>query len=83
MIVDYFAIMTFYISDDGNPDCSIKEYGNKKMNIALWVVQGLLALAFLFAGFSKACLPLTTIKMRVRSYRIFRPISLPLCTRVW
>jgi len=32
------------------------------MNIALWMVQGLLALAILFAGFSKVCLPLTTVK---------------------
>jgi putative oxidoreductase len=32
------------------------------MNIALWIVQGLLALMFLFAGISKAFLPLQTVK---------------------
>lgn len=32
------------------------------MTIALWVVQGLLALLFLYAGISKASLPLSTVK---------------------
>ncbi len=32
------------------------------MNIALWVVQGLVALAFLFAGFMKTFMPLETVK---------------------
>ena len=32
------------------------------MNIALWVVQGLLTLAFLFAGVGKSFLPLPTVK---------------------
>jgi putative oxidoreductase len=32
------------------------------MNIALWIVQGLLALMFLYAGISKAFLPLSTVK---------------------
>jgi putative oxidoreductase len=32
------------------------------MTIALWVVQGLLALLFLFAGFVKAFLPLPRVK---------------------
>src|SRR5689334_5624783 len=32
------------------------------MNIALWIVQGLLALMFLFAGISKSFLPLPTVK---------------------
>jgi putative oxidoreductase len=32
------------------------------MNIALWVVQGLLALLFLLAGIMKAFLPLATVK---------------------
>lgn len=32
------------------------------MNIALWVVQGLVALAFLSAGFMKAFMPLETVK---------------------
>ena len=32
------------------------------MNIALWVAQGLLALGFLIAGFSKAFPPLATVK---------------------
>lgn len=32
------------------------------MTIALWVVQGLLALLFLYAGISKAFLPLPTVK---------------------
>ena len=32
------------------------------MNIALWVVQGLVALAFLLAGFMKAFMPLETVK---------------------
>lgn len=34
----------------------------KKMNIALWIAQGLLALAFLLAGSMKAFLPLATLK---------------------
>jgi len=33
-----------------------------KMNIALWIVQGLLALAFLLAGSMKAFAPLTTVR---------------------
>lgn len=32
------------------------------MNIALWVVQGLVALAFLLAGFMKTFMPLETVK---------------------
>jgi putative oxidoreductase len=32
------------------------------MNIALWIVQGLLALAFLLAGSMKAFAPMTTVK---------------------
>ncbi len=32
------------------------------MNIALWIVQGLLALAFLLAGSMKAFAPLTTVR---------------------
>ena len=32
------------------------------MNIVLWVVQGLLALAFLLAGFLKAFMPLEALK---------------------
>lgn len=32
------------------------------MNITLWIVQGLVALAFLLAGFMKAFLPLATVK---------------------
>ena len=32
------------------------------MNIALWIVQGLLALAFLLAGSMKAFAPLNTVK---------------------
>ncbi len=32
------------------------------MNIVLWVIQGLLALAFLLTGFTKAFLPLATVK---------------------
>jgi putative oxidoreductase len=32
------------------------------MNIALWVVQGLLALMFLFVGLTKAFFPLPTVK---------------------
>ena len=32
------------------------------MTIALWVVQGLVALLFLYAGISKAFLPLSTVK---------------------
>lgn len=32
------------------------------MSIALWVVQGLLALLFLYAGISKTFLPLPTVK---------------------
>ena len=32
------------------------------MNIALWVVQGLLVLMFLFTGLSKTFLPLPTVK---------------------
>src|SRR5437016_6199459 len=32
------------------------------MNIVLWIVQGLLALAFLLAGFTKAFMPLATVK---------------------
>jgi len=33
-----------------------------KMNIALWIVQGLLALAFLLAGSMKAFAPLNTVR---------------------
>jgi putative oxidoreductase len=33
-----------------------------KMNIALWIVQGLLALAFLLAGSMKAFAPLNTMR---------------------
>ena len=32
------------------------------MNIALWIVQGLVALAFLLAGFMKTFMPLETLK---------------------
>ena len=32
------------------------------MNIVLWVVQGLLALAFLLAGFMKTFMPVETLK---------------------
>ena len=32
------------------------------MNIVLWIVQGLLALAFLLAGFMKAFMPLETLQ---------------------
>src|SRR5574337_2067991 len=36
--------------------------GSAVMTIALWVVQGLLVLLFLYAGISKAFLPLPTVK---------------------
>lgn len=36
--------------------------GSKHVNIALWIVAGLLALAFLLAGFMKAFRPLDTLK---------------------
>jgi len=39
----------------------INQKGKKKMNIALWIVQGLLALAFLLAGFMKATQPVATL----------------------
>src|SRR6266487_4038845 len=32
------------------------------MNIVLWIIQGLLALAFLLAGFTKAFMPLATVR---------------------
>jgi putative oxidoreductase len=32
------------------------------MNIVLWIVQGLVALAFLLAGFMKAFMPLATVR---------------------
>src|SRR5947209_6260152 len=32
------------------------------MNIVLWIVQGLVALAFLLAGFMKAFMPVETLK---------------------
>ena len=35
------------------------------MNIALWVVQGLLALLFLMAGSMKACTPLATMRKKM------------------
>ncbi len=35
------------------------------MNIALWIVAGLLALAFLLAGFMKAFRPLDSLKQRM------------------
>jgi len=43
------------------------ERGNKQMNMALWAVQGLLALVFLLVGGMKAFLPLTTVKKTMRS----------------
>src|SRR5215467_13644831 len=36
--------------------------GSVAMNIILWVIQGLLALLFLFAGLTKAFFPLPTVK---------------------
>ncbi len=40
--------------------------GSVVMSIALWVVQGLLALLFLFAGLTKAFFPLPTVKKQFR-----------------
>ena len=37
----------------------------KKMNIVLWVVQGLLALLFLMAGSMKAFTPLATMRKKM------------------
>src|SRR5262249_42105566 len=39
-----------------------KRAGNRsKANVALWVVQGVLAALFLFAGYSKLAMPATTL----------------------
>jgi len=41
----------------------VKKKGKTTMgNIVLWIVQGLLALAFLLAGFTKAFQPLATVR---------------------
>jgi putative oxidoreductase len=40
--------------------CAVK--GKKDMSIALWIVQGLLALAFLLAGLMKSFSPLENLK---------------------
>jgi len=41
------------------------ERGSKHMNIALWIVAGLLALGFLLVGSMKAVLPVERLKQQV------------------
>jgi len=41
------------------------ERGSKHVNIALWIIAGLLALAFLLVGSMKAVLPVETLKHQV------------------
>ena len=40
------------------------------MNIVLWIVQGLLALAFLLAGFMKTFMPVETLKKNMAWVRV-------------
>lgn len=50
------------------------------MNIALWAIQSLLALAFAGAGFMKATQPLETLKARMKWIELFA--STPILVRV-
>ena len=43
----------------------LQKKGNTKMDIVLWIVQGLLALAFLMAGFMKTFIPISTLQKRM------------------